>query len=398
MVAGADWGRRLEHPNTRKFWALEMRSEFRAEINTQIIASWSSHLKGLSRLSMGRNLVLALSGVGILALSSACQTPTDGVLLQELKHRSQVEGVALVQAQTNFLELLSFDDELQGLPNPRGASKAWFSGDGKAVAWTIYTMRDDRLAACPFPVIVEVLGQSERWQLPGNVVSVRAMAVSSSGKQVAFDGTYRPVGAVDPTPRNSSRWITGLQYIDSTSNTVRLILPLPEGQDGVTSISFSPDGTQFVYDYHDRIFVYNTSSGSSRSVATGASPTWSPNGRWIAFRSANGEATTLNASTFETEALIGNRKIQSSVHWSPDSRYIMVAEPLGLVSSVIKRKAPFFPPTAQMVVERIEDHATDIVFLFDPDGIDDDRGFYWIPDHRAFMRAASTFPTIKPCD
>jgi hypothetical protein len=366
-----------------------------------MVGWWTSRPRGQSRLSVVRSLVLAISGSGILALTAACQTPTNGLLLEELKHRSLVEGLALIQVQSNFLELLSFGDELQGLPNPRYASRAWFSGDGRAVAWNIFTRRDDRFAACPYPVIVEAPNASERWQLPGNMVNVRAMAVSSDGKQVAFAGTFgadRAKGAVVPTPRSNSRWATGLQYIDSTSNTVRLILQLPEDQEGVTSISFSPDGTEFVYDHNDRIFVYNVSSGASRAVAAGASPTWSPNGKWIAFRSTNGEATTLNASTFETEALIGKRKIQAGVHWSPDSRYVMFAEPLGLVSSLMKRQADFLPPTAQMVIERIEDHTTDIVFLFDPDGVDDDRGFYWIPDHRAFMRSASIFPAIEPCD
>lgn len=359
------------------------------------MAAWWPFCLGLFGSSMGRGLVLPVAG-GILAMSSACQTTTEGVVLQELKHRGQVDGLALVQVQTNFLDLLSFGGELQGLSNPRGLSRAWFSGDGRAVVWNIFTMRKDRIAACPFPVIVEVLGEPERWQLPGNLVNVRTMAVSSSGKQVAFDGTYIPERAAALTPRNSSGSVTGLQYIDSRSNAVRLILPLPEGPEGATSISFSPDGTQFVYDYHERIFVYDTGSGSSRAVGAGASPTWSPNGKWIAFRSKNEEATTLNASTFETEAVIGKRKIQAGVHWSPDSRYIMVVEPLDLASSLLKTRAPFLPPTAQMVVERIEDHATDVVFMFDPDSIQD-RGFYWIPDYRSFMRAASTLPTIKPC-
>ncbi len=138
-------------------------------------------------------------------------------------------------------------------------------------------MWKDRFAACPFPVIVEVLDQSERWQIPGNVANIQAMAVSSTGKEVAFDGTYTPEGATS-TPGNHGR-TTGLQYIDSTSNTVRLIPSLSEGPERVTAISFSPDGSQFVYDHNNRIFVYNVSSGSSRIVTAGASPTWSPNGK-----------------------------------------------------------------------------------------------------------------------
>jgi hypothetical protein len=178
---------------------------------------------------------------------------------------------------------------------------------------------------------------------------------------------------------------------------MRLILPLLEDANRVTSISFSPNGEKFVYDYKNRIYVYNVGGETSHEVGAGASPTWSPDGKWIAFRSEDGEAVTLDSATYQTKAVIGRRQIRTSVHWSPDSRYIMVAEPLGPISNLLHGRNPIFGPTAQMVVERIDDHATAVVYLLQSEGFWDG-GFYWIPDYRAFMRTASNAPVSKACD
>lgn len=356
-----------------------------------------SKLRNLFQAGNRRALPLVtLAWGGFLSLNLACQTP-QGDLLQELKRRREQEGLALIRIQSNWMYTLSFDGQVQDVPNPREISNAWFSGDGRTVVWDIHRWPGKEFSACPAPVTVEMLDEPGSRQLPGNVVNVQAMAVSSDGKHVAFDGTYRSQATgFLAMPKNHVRSIVGLQYVDLTTNTMKLVLPL-SGPDRVTSISFSPDGTQFVYDYKSRIYIYNTSSGSSRPLAAGQSPTWSPNGKWIALRLENGDAVTLDAATFETTALIGRRKIQTSVLWSPDSQYVAFAEPLGLISNVLHGRNPLSGAPAQMVVERIEDHATAVIYLFQFEGIDD-RGFYWIPDYRAFMPTASNFPALKACD
>jgi hypothetical protein len=341
---------------------------------------------------MRQRLAIIMGEICILAFSAACQTSADAGLLEELKSRGQ-GGLALIRVRSSLLMLLSFDGEIQSSQNPRDDSIASFSGDGETVVWINDTTPGDPLAACLFPVTVEAPERGKPWQLPGDVAYVRAMAVSSNGAEVAFDGTYKPEGA----SRNPSLWTVGLHYIDSSSNTMRLLLPLAAEQGPVTSISFSPDGAQFVYDHSNRIFIFDVKDGSTHQVAVGASPTWSPNGKWIAFRSSDGVATTLNASTLKVEALIDKRRIQTSVHWSPDSRFVMFSEPLGLISGIANWRYPFLPPTARMIVERIEDHAWASVYPLDPDGIIDDQGFYWVPDYRVFATAAASPPSIRPC-
>jgi WD40 repeat protein len=272
---------------------------------------------------------------------------------------------------------------------------AWFSADGKATAWSIHNWPGERSSACSSPVIVEVLDRPGSWQLPGSIINIRAMAVSSDGTRSAFDGTYQPAGP--RAVRGRLHRTTGLHYADSQTNAMRLILPLLDDANRVTSISFSPNGEKFVYDYKNRIYVYNVGEANSHEVGAGAGPTWSPDGKWIAFRSEDGEAVTLDSATYRSKAVIGRRQIRTSVHWSPGSRYIMVAEPLGPISNLLHGRNPIFGPTAQMVVERIDDHATVVVYFFQPEGFWDN-GFYWIPDRRAFIQTASNAPAIKACD
>jgi Tol biopolymer transport system component len=308
-------------------------------------------------------------------------------LARELKVKHRDEGLALVRIHSDWIYLLSLDGHIQSQRNPRDISTAWISTDARAVAWAIFRLKENEFPACPDPVIVEMLGSSEKWQLPGNMVNVAAMAVSADGKRVAFDGTYKPKGTgfTASTAKERSRWIKGLQYIDSQTNDMTTILPLSDDEGRVTSINFSPDGDQFIYDYRNTIYLFDTRSRSSRSISEGASPTWSPNGKWIGFRSRNDELMTLDAKTFQRKALVGHRKTRTPVLWSPDSRYVAFAEPLD----------PGY--SSQMVVERIEDQATAVVYRFESDGISN-LGFYWITNYSTFLRRVSELPAIKACD
>jgi WD40 repeat protein len=326
-------------------------------------------------------------------------------LEQELKTRSENEGLALVQAQSNWLNLLQFGDHLEltaqpgdhpisdgymtSMRNPRDFSTAWFSSDGKVVAWNIYRIMSEQFKPCPYPVIVEMLDSGKSWQLPGNLINVPAISVSPDGNGLAFDGTFRPAAT-------GAAQTTGLHYFESKTNTIRLILPLSEGHSRVNSISFAPDGSRFAYGYQNRIYIYDVVSATSRIVAPGDHVTWSPNGRWITFRSMKGQAETLNASTFQPVELIRHWRILDRVVWSPDSRYVAVTEEVGMIENLLHWRNPIFGPEQKMIVERIEDHASAIVYLSPFEGFSVS-GFYWVADYRSFMQAASRFPVVEAC-
>jgi WD40 repeat protein len=163
----------------------------------------------------------------------------------------------------------------------------------------------------------------------------------------------------------------------------------------VSSISWSPDGKAFVYDDDGKVFIYDVPAKRSREIASGSTPEWSPDGKWISFRSSGGYASAIDSVTLASHDLFGRRKIRWGIHWSPDSRYVMLSEEVGFFSNLFHWRDIF--TVGDMLVLRVEDGATaHVEWEYDP-GIDDSR-FYWVSDYRAFLKAVSIRPSINNCE
>jgi hypothetical protein len=289
---------------------------------------------------------------------------------------------------------------LSGTPseidNPRDASGAWFSHDSTVVAWNI-AISPVGFINCPAPIIVATSSGTNIWQVPGNVINAIAVGVSTDGRRVAFDGTYKPNGAFLNTSENRRHWITGLQIADMATNSVSLIVPRKDSFDGTQAesgvgwISWAPDGNEFVYDFGGEIYVYKVSSKITTPLARGANPVWSPDGKWIGFRSPDSEATIIDPKTIESRKLIPGRKILWGIHWSPDSQYFLFGE---LRSGFI----PFVTTSTQLVVYRVRDAATEVIYRFGYTEPRTDQGFSWVRNAEKFLQAARRPPKIMPCD
>jgi hypothetical protein len=203
-----------------------------------------------------------------------------------------------------------------------------------AVAWRF----QDEISWSCSPLIIDTLNGADSWRLPGDVANIVA-AVSPDGKSVAFFGTFKPPGSgVWNIAANRSGWVTGLQYA-SSGTSVNSVFQRPtrigHPEYPVKSIGWSRDGRAFVYDYQGKVEIYDLTSKTSRMIALGSNPEWSPDGRWISFRSPEGLAAAIDPVTLKTRDLFGHRKILAGVHWSPDSRYVMLTEQLGFLSNLI---------------------------------------------------------------
>jgi hypothetical protein len=133
-------------------------------------------------------LLFVLSSVCAFNVASAQDANNE--LSRELKQRGLVDGLALVRATAgNRWEVVPLNGEPRMIDNPRGLSGAWFAGNGSTVAWNIASWPNEGFAACPSPVIIEDSDGTKLWQLPGNVINSSALAVSTDGRRVAFDGT-----------------------------------------------------------------------------------------------------------------------------------------------------------------------------------------------------------------
>jgi hypothetical protein len=346
-----------------------------------------------------QRLVLLLFLVLFLAaaLSIALPQSANIELAEELRQRGLAEGLALASTIAgNHWEIVPLSGEPRTIDNPRGLSGAWFDGSGRTVAWNIGSWPGEAFAECPSPVIVEASDGTQLWQLPGNVINSAAIAVSADGQRVAFDGTFKPIGTgFLNTTRNQQRWVTGLQLADRATNSVSLILPLKDSFDGTTPehigwISWSPDGNRFVYEFRDEIYVYDVLQKTKTALATGSNPVWSPDGKWIGFRSPTREAQIINPRTKESRTLIAGHKLQWGIHWSPDWAYVMFAEPRA-------GWAPLRSASTQLVVYRLRDGASTPVYEFGYTELGSDGGFFWVKDIQRFLKDAAVPPKIQPC-
>ena len=284
----------------------------------------------------------------LLSVAGLSRRPS---LAEELTRRSAGDGLALISIQNNSIWLKAFDGSPGTIRNPRDLSRLWLSEGGEVAVWGIQgPLYRKESPVCPSPAIVESIDGHQIWQLPGDL-SAATMSVSSDGRRVAFYGTFKPPCTCDITPGNRSMWVTGLQYVDRATGVVNLV---PNVSEGLSSISWAPDGNSFAYDSERHVFVYDVVTRSRRRVADGSTPAFSPDGQWLTYRSVTSQATMLDRKNGKTSIILGGKTILWGIHWSPDSHYIMVAENRTLAYDVL-HGGLFDDRTRKMVFYRIED-------------------------------------------
>jgi hypothetical protein len=317
-------------------------------------------------------------------------------LLQELQRRADSEGLALLHIHGSPVMILRSNGEWITERNPRELSSAWPSNGGAATVWSIHYLLQHNPWSCPSPLIIESPGDLGNWTLPGEVINANA-GVSTEGKSVAFYGTYKPPGSgMLNTTENRSKWVNGLMFASrGTAVSAVFTNPIPKRPDYlVSSISWSPDGSAFAYDYLGKIHIFEVAGKTSRTVASGSTPNWSPDGHWIAYRTPEGTAYAVDPSTGRGQDLFGHRQILAAVHWSPDSRYVMLSERFGFLSNLLHFRNPLLE--GAMLVIRVEDGESVPIKWIGLEGIYDS-GFDWVSDYRVFMNRAAVKPIIQGC-
>ena len=261
-----------------------------------------------------------LSLFGGFAETAQCQ-PKNSLAL-ELQQRSASEGLALLRIRGNWIEC-PIGCGNTPTRNPKANSLAWFSTKGDFVAWWILNSAEI-IRACSGSIAVARRDGELLWQLPGRFrgrTLIQTLGLSQDGSRVALYAAHvDDQEASRPTPPLS------LQWLDMA--TMKIIqIGDPSSDQDIGSIGWAPDGNSFVFDRAGKIFIHDLASHRTSAVAEGSDPTWSPDGKQIAFRTGQERAAALDPATLKQRELLGGRKILSPIQWSPDSKYVVATEP-----------------------------------------------------------------------
>jgi WD40 repeat protein len=136
--------------------------------------------------------------------------------------------------------------------------------------------------------------------------------------------------------------------------------------------SWSPDQAFLTYSLDKSIYILNLATHTSKSVADGVAPCWSPDGRAIAYRSRSRDLMLYDLRTGATRQLSRWFGVVGFPRWSPDAKYICFVRSNPLLAL---RNLQTLPSTDFMVM-RVSDGET--VSVATPGTGADNRRFYWI--------------------
>jgi dipeptidyl aminopeptidase/acylaminoacyl peptidase len=211
---------------------------------------------------------------------------------------------------------------------------------------------------------------SRRWAANIRAHDIIGLALAPSGSRIAFFA------------RNSSRHTRYIGVLPQGGpEEVLQTLPQTEGAEENSLLSWDPSGERIAFGAGGHIHILDVKAKSSVIVADGAEPSWSPDGRWIGYLSADGALQLLDVASGTVKSTGVRATVSSTAHWSPDSKYIFVNE-----EHAPEKGMHSCFTDSRFVVYRVADWSRRVVY--EPCDLRD-QGFAWITNVTEWKHAAA---------